>query len=1383
MTEVAASGAAEDVTTVANSLDVTTDTAGKPQMATVKTEDTSEETAVAANDVPGNPEGEDGDSEAETQILSPEKKRNIVDSAPDLRPTSSGRARKNNEDDNTSPESSRSVKKRKRDASTDRNAPQSSGASSSPLSSPSARAQSQEDDSDASDTPRSAHIARMRRQVSRADSGVIDGSAQARAAKRRPSDIIPPGPTKHRTRGSVGQSDPSSEHRETRSATYPRQSSEDRSLSPRPSSSRRDHKRGASTQITSGDVDRKKRGRPPNINTRRNKSVGREDSSDDGEDSSPAPKKIALERFDSRTDHISPAKPSGTRKHRDKNGRTLLARACNNEDLERARVCMETRPEDLNVPDNAGNTPLQIAALEGFTDIVRFLLESGAEVDTLNIDKDSPLIDAVENQHFEVVELLLQHGANPRLANAKGDEPYDLVKADDEHYKQIRKLIADAKERDWTKRRKSSDHGGNGGSSRAASAASPRGSPPATGTRSPPASGLANRKPRTGRTESTRPDLLWQRHDQENLQRLAQKGNVQGVVTTLGILQKAEPAAVIAAAKAGHEEVLQLMLALGDADPDPDPQLGFKTGYNTPMLAAIGQNHIDVVKLLVAQQSFDPTKIHRGRTYFEISAERKGENWQKEHDILKDAFDKYASGKSKTKSPRKTRDSDRTREKRLRRSASPSSTKLRLSASPTQTHKSLPDKNLRQPRKDGKQGSPSLEKMSKEDLNVAVASDQEQTVHDKRGHKHRRSQSDMPVPTSLEAETTQRKRRLISGKEHRRSQSGAGTGHSDGSDSDIETKRGKNASRLKRNRSSASPEAQGAESERVVIKKRRTVLESSPEESRPAPSTTLTETTSPFPDVEMADESSQGAVKRSASPKNSAGADVPHALPHVVEEQDAPGEPDVPVAEQATSFTDPPANGTVTQADAPSQEDTRQEVAQEIAADAEAAEAKRQVEEKAAVERELAEKAAAEKAEAERQAAEKKAADKAEAERRAAEEAEVQRKLDEADAKRRAEEEAAARKKEQEEREERKRRELQRQQEEQIRLQHLEIERRRREAMPIALCTAAQLIDNSDPKAKSHECSRVFCRCSPFVRTSLDPPLLATKDLNLRNYTLIEKRPANEDERTRMWKVGRNILSFDFQPTIYNPNWPPPLHVAVEAERVNCPKFMNMAEVFWVKYSDFEDQAIRQDHLNGLVLRKQSIAIHIGAVGKPVVSSPPITAPTQANGVNTQNYPFKGSGFNQQRQTPSDGEEPTSPVPAADEVEIAGDAAASGGSMSVLDALKGVLKIALIHDGLARGLREASKALDRRQAHMCVLNEACEEEAYKKLVIALCSEHKIPLIKVPDGKQLGEWAGLCVLDREGNARKVVNCSCVVVKDWGEESQERSVLLNYFQSEQ
>lgn len=121
----------------------------------------------------------------------------------------------------------------------------------------------------------------------------------------------------------------------------------------------------------------------------------------------------------------------------------------------------------------------------------------------------------------------------------------------------------------------------------------------------------------------------------------------------------------------------------------------------------------------------------------------------------------------------------------------------------------------------------------------------------------------------------------------------------------------------------------------------------------------------------------------------------------------------------------------------------------------------------------------------------------------------------------------------------------------------------------------------------------------------------------------------------------------------------------------------------------------------------------------------------------------------------SDVEEITTPE-VAEEVEVSADAA-SKGQMSVLDALKGVLKLALMHDGLARGLREASKALDRREAHMCVLNESCEEEAYKKLVIALCSEHKIPLIKVPDGKQLGEWAGLCeypLSQRRGSARSI-----------------------------
>jgi len=121
----------------------------------------------------------------------------------------------------------------------------------------------------------------------------------------------------------------------------------------------------------------------------------------------------------------------------------------------------------------------------------------------------------------------------------------------------------------------------------------------------------------------------------------------------------------------------------------------------------------------------------------------------------------------------------------------------------------------------------------------------------------------------------------------------------------------------------------------------------------------------------------------------------------------------------------------------------------------------------------------------------------------------------------------------------------------------------------------------------------------------------------------------------------------------------------------------------------------------------------------------------------------------------------------------------TGGTMDVFTALKEVLKKALIHDGVSRGLHECAKALDRRAALLCVLAENCDEPAYKRLVEALCAEHNINLIKVPEAKQLGEWVGLCKLDKEAKPRKVVGCSVVVVRDFGEESEALTVLLEFF----
>ncbi|EPR61426.1 ribosomal protein RPS12 [Toxoplasma gondii TgCatPRC2] len=117
----------------------------------------------------------------------------------------------------------------------------------------------------------------------------------------------------------------------------------------------------------------------------------------------------------------------------------------------------------------------------------------------------------------------------------------------------------------------------------------------------------------------------------------------------------------------------------------------------------------------------------------------------------------------------------------------------------------------------------------------------------------------------------------------------------------------------------------------------------------------------------------------------------------------------------------------------------------------------------------------------------------------------------------------------------------------------------------------------------------------------------------------------------------------------------------------------------------------------------------------------------------------------------------------------------------LMTAIRKVLKNALIHDGLVRGLHEVAKALDAKKAQVCFLSESCSEPAYKKLVQGLCKEHGIPLLDVTDSKELGEWAGLCKVDKDGTARKVVGASCVCVTDFGEESEALTFLQNHIKT--
>ncbi|RFU25884.1 hypothetical protein B7463_g10453, partial [Scytalidium lignicola] len=155
------------------------------------------------------------------------------------------------------------------------------------------------------------------------------------------------------------------------------------------------------------------------------------------------------------SDPMNPANMAPHKKHLDTSGDTVvdlygqtpLTLACWNGKLESARQRLAECPEHVNWRNLVGNTPLQVASLQGHVKIVKLLIEAGAVLDTYNDATDTPLLDAVDNGHLEVIRLLLDAGANPRKANVNGEEPLDRVNDDLDHADEIRELIIAAKQR------------------------------------------------------------------------------------------------------------------------------------------------------------------------------------------------------------------------------------------------------------------------------------------------------------------------------------------------------------------------------------------------------------------------------------------------------------------------------------------------------------------------------------------------------------------------------------------------------------------------------------------------------------------------------------------------------------------------------------------------------------------------------------------------------------------------------------------------------------------------------------------------------------------------------------------------------------------------
>ena len=81
-----------------------------------------------------------------------------------------------------------------------------------------------------------------------------------------------------------------------------------------------------------------------------------------------------------------------------------------------------------SLPTMGGTTALQFATREGHMDVVRALLEAGAEVNQVNAaDQMSALTSALLNGNFDIAMYLVANGADPNLASSTGVTPLYAV--------------------------------------------------------------------------------------------------------------------------------------------------------------------------------------------------------------------------------------------------------------------------------------------------------------------------------------------------------------------------------------------------------------------------------------------------------------------------------------------------------------------------------------------------------------------------------------------------------------------------------------------------------------------------------------------------------------------------------------------------------------------------------------------------------------------------------------------------------------------------------------------------------------------------------------------------------------------------------------------
>ncbi len=109
--------------------------------------------------------------------------------------------------------------------------------------------------------------------------------------------------------------------------------------------------------------------------------------------------------------------------------KTELGKGSITSQLHRIKGIIENIP-DINISDPQGYTYLMIAVMQYKADIVKVLLEAGADPNRGRKDGVRPLavvfLKKMDNRE-EIIRLLIEHGADPSLADKPGQTAFDFA--------------------------------------------------------------------------------------------------------------------------------------------------------------------------------------------------------------------------------------------------------------------------------------------------------------------------------------------------------------------------------------------------------------------------------------------------------------------------------------------------------------------------------------------------------------------------------------------------------------------------------------------------------------------------------------------------------------------------------------------------------------------------------------------------------------------------------------------------------------------------------------------------------------------------------------------------------------------------------------------